>query len=79
MRYRWNLTLRFLTDEAVPALAALLVIPLPGQMEVVVVGQNGAEGFVGSSGEPLVLLTVETQTLSHRRIQEEFCRSFTDS
>lgn len=38
-------TLRFLTNKSVAAFAALLIVPLPCQVEVVVVGQNGAQRF----------------------------------
>lgn len=59
-------TLRFLTNEAVAALAALLIVPLPRQVEVVVVGQNGAQG----SAEHLVLLGCNTGTHHHMEYTE---------
>lgn len=51
-------TLRFLTNESIAAFAALLIVPLPRQVKVVVVGQNGAQRFP----EQLVLLWSNTET-----------------
>lgn len=51
-----KLTLKFLTNKAIPALAALLIVPFPSEVEIVVVWQNSAEGFIGSPTEPVILL-----------------------
>lgn len=57
----WELTLRFLTNEAVLAIAALFVVPFPSEVEVVVIGQNGAKGFISYTTQPLFILKQETQ------------------
>lgn len=44
-RWEFFLTLRLLTDEAVPTLTALLIVPLPCEVEVVVVGQNSTQRY----------------------------------
>lgn len=48
--------MRFLTYKAIPALAALLVVPLPRQVEVVVVGQDSTQRLISISLEPRVFL-----------------------
>lgn len=73
----WELTLRFLTNKAVPALTALLVVPFPSEVEVMIIGQNGAKGFISDTTQPLFILKQETKgrsvtasPLHHRYIPE---------
>lgn len=51
--------MRFLTNKAIPTLAALLIVPFPCQVEVVVVGQNSTQWLISKPTEPLVLLGVQ--------------------
>lgn len=56
-----TLTLRLLTDEAITILTALLIVPLPCEVEVVVVGQNSTQRYT----EQLFFLGCNEHTLVH--------------